>query len=163
MIFIVNCLIWNVDECIRVLSNCSQRSNLLVNDPIVYERFISGGILFQITGYEYAKLSLCKLDFGLGIVKLWLVTERSAVSGKLSALNWKKSIIYCGSKLLATLYIVLALLTNTFWSNDRIFNLFCALSKSSYSFSRMILHARLWSFVNLDTLEFVELPHMLLQ
>ena len=72
----------------QLLSDCSQLSNLLVNDPIVNERFTSGGIVFQITGPEFAKLSLPKLEYGLGIiVKLQLVTERSAVSGKLSALN----------------------------------------------------------------------------
>ena len=52
----------------QLLSDCSQLSDLLVNDQIVNERFTSGEIIFQITGPEYAKRSLYKLEFDLGIV-----------------------------------------------------------------------------------------------
>ena len=54
----------------QLLSDCNQLSNLLVKDPTVNERFTSSGILFQTTGPEYVKLSLYKLEFGSGIVKL---------------------------------------------------------------------------------------------
>ena len=65
----------------------------------------------------------------------------------LSDLLWNKSQTYVGTKLLAILYIIFALLRNKLSSNDWTFNIDLASSKSVYSFPKIVLNARFWSFV----------------
>ena len=63
---------------------------------------------------------------------------------------------------LTTLYIILALFRRIAWSNDKMFSLDLALSKSVYSASSITLQARLWSLVISDTLQLEEFPQMIL-
>ena len=79
-------------------------------------------------------LSLYNVNLGFGIAKFWFVMDLRDVPCATSDLRVNKSQIYCGTNPLATLYIILALLTNTLCSNESIFNVAFALSKSSYSF-----------------------------
>ena len=59
-------------------------------------------------------LSLNKLVLGIGIVKLLLFeTDRNELFGKVSALNWNRSLIYWGAMTLTTAYIILALFRRT--------------------------------------------------
>ena len=72
-------------------------------------------------------------------MKLLFETGRNELFGKVSALNWKRSLILP----LTTLYVILVLFRRTAWSNDKMFSLDLALSKSVYSASSITLQARL--------------------
>ena len=127
-----------------------QYITLFVNELHVEEFFISFDILFQIIGPEYEMLSLNILWLCFGILKFWLETDRKDAWSKLSNRLWNKSQTYWGMRLFSTLNIIFALFTNALCSNDSIFNLIFAFSKSKYSFPKISLNARFWSFVTLD-------------
>ena len=78
-------------------------------------------------------LSLYIVNFGFGITQFWFVMDVRDVPSAASDLRLHKSQIYCGTKPLATLYIMLALHRITLCSNESSFNIYFALSKLSYS------------------------------
>ena len=86
-------------------------------------------------------LSLYSVNLGFGITKFWFVMDLRDVPFATSDLRLNRSQIYCGTKPLATLYIILALLRNTLCSNESSFKVDFALSKSSYSLPNINLHA----------------------
>ena len=65
-------------------------------------------------------LSLYNAKLGFGIVKFPFVMEFKDVFGAISDLRLNISLIYCGTKPLATLNIALASFKNTHCSNESI-------------------------------------------
>ena len=63
--------------------------------------FTLEGIAFQIIGLEYDRLSLNKLALSLRIVKLLFETDLNELFREVSALIWKRPLIYWGDMALS--------------------------------------------------------------
>ena len=105
----------------------------------------------DVTGPEYDKLFLKQTYVWFVDSKFWFKTDRNDVSDNVSTRSLKRSLIYCGSNLCTTLYIVFALLTRAFSSKDEILSILLALLKSEYPVPKIILQTLL-RFIHLGNI-----------